>query len=181
MPKRQKSSLFQTQLLAVSGMSQQACRGEKRKLQLKKRGGRQDGRGHSSLHRMTSLSFYYLSFTLSGQPTSTHLKALQLKQHSQESLSTTEHRGAVTPQLHFILHTDKTCTSHSISPKTKKAGESNLSHLRFIYDLAVFTDPPSSPSTVSPPLGYQMCLARFGMRQTQINILPRGAAVESPR
>lgn len=37
------------------------------------------------------------------------------------------------------------------------------------------------PSTVSPPLGYLMCLARFGMRHTQINILPRGATVESPR
>lgn len=45
MPVRQKSSLFQTQLLPVSGMSQQARRGEKRKLQLKKGGGRQDGSG----------------------------------------------------------------------------------------------------------------------------------------
>lgn len=39
----------------------------------------------------------------------------------------------------------------------------------------------SRSTTVSPPLGYQMCLAQFGMRHTQINILPRGATLESPR
>lgn len=43
-------------------------------------------------------------------------------------------------------------------------------------------NPSSSTSnTVSPPLGYQMCLAQFGMRHTQINILPPGATLESPR
>lgn len=49
--------------------------------------------------------------------------------------------------------------------------------LGFICDLAAFT----ACATVSPPLSYQMCLAQFGMRHTQINIQLRGATVESPR
>lgn len=38
-----------------------------------------------------------------------------------------------------------------------------------------------SPFIVSPSLGYQMCLAQFGIRHTQINTLPQGAVVETPR
>lgn len=97
----QTSLLFQTQLLPVSGMSQQARRGEKRKLQLKRAGGRQKGRGHSVLLRMTKLSFYYLR--------ALHLHSLQNTQVKATQPGATQPHGTlcihtvVTPQLRLIL------------------------------------------------------------------------------
>lgn len=84
----------------------------------------------------------------------------------------------------YLIPLIQTCKSPSYS-KRKKTGESNLSS----YDLSVIwqyslsepLSPPTSTTVSPPPLGYQMCLAQFGMRHIQINILPRRATVESPR
>lgn len=111
---RQTSSLLQTQLLPVSGMSH-VHRGEKRKLQVKKGGGRQIGRGHSSFCRMTRL-FYYLSLP----STSTHRSQ---SVHSTPSIYTTvTHDCALSSPL--FLGTSL------LRPRRKKTGESNISSSR---------------------------------------------------
>lgn len=138
------------------------------------------GGGHSSFAQDDKPVFL---LSLSGPSTCTHFKKLQLKPHSQESLSTTAIHTVETPLLHLILPTDKTCTSHSY-PERRKTGESNLAGygLSVIWQYSLTEPPPSTSTstTVSPPLGYQMCLAQFGMRHSQTNILPRGATLESP-
>lgn len=97
MPVRQKSSLLQTQLLSVWGMSQQACRGEKRKLQLMK-GGREEGTLFLAQDDMLvfPLSFFHTVWAA-------HLHSLT-KALVKETQSGIPHCGAVTPQLHLILH-----------------------------------------------------------------------------
>lgn len=72
-------------------MSQQARRGAKRKLQIKRGGGggRQGGRGAFLLMQEDKPAFL---LSLSEPSTCTHFKTL--KPHSQESLSTTVYRGA---------------------------------------------------------------------------------------
>lgn len=131
---------------------------------------------------MTSLSFCYLSFS---PLWAAHFHSFQSTLVKATHSGITQHRRTmwihtvVTPQLRLILHADKTCTSHSVSPKRKKTEESQLSN----YSLSMiwqYLQTPSS-SIAYPPHGHLMCLARFGMRHTQINILPRGATVESPR
>ncbi len=175
---RQTSSLFQTQLLPVSGMSQQAHRGEKRKLQLKE--GKKGGGIPPCAGRKACLSTISLWALHPHSLQNTWVKATQpggTQHHSILRIHT-----VVTPQLHLIFPTDKTCKS--LVTKKKENRRIWPIKLRFICDLAAFTDWNPSPSTstaVSPPLGYQMCLAQFGMRHTQINNLLWGATVESPR
>lgn len=72
---------------AVSGMSQQASRGEERKLQHKNEGGMEGGRGAFLQTQDNKPVFLYLSLSLSGLSTPTQFKTLELKRRSEESLS----------------------------------------------------------------------------------------------
>lgn len=108
------------------------------------------------------------------------LSALHL--HSQEAVSTRAYwiNAALTPQLHLIL------TSDLHKPHIwRERKQANLNYQATVYLWSGYirwvNSSPSTSTTVSPPLGYQMCLAHFGMRHAQINTLPRGATVESPR
>lgn len=78
----------------------------------------------------------------------------------------------------FLSHlTDKTGISHSYQNKR----ESNQSDRVYLSSGSIHCLDPSqsTTTTVSPPLGYQMCMAQFGMRHTQINILPQGRTGET--
>lgn len=68
---------------------------------------------------------------------------------------------------------DKAGISHSYQNKgeSSQSGRGYLSSASIHYSLHCPSQPTST--TVSPPLGYQMCMAQFGMRDTQINILPQ--------
>lgn len=68
---------------------------------------------------------------------------------------------------------DKAGISHSYQNKgeSSQSGRGYLSSAGILYSL--HGPSHSTSTTVSPPLGYQMCMAQFGMRGTQINILPQ--------
>lgn len=160
---RQTSSLFQTQLLPVSGMSQQARRGAKRKLQLKRGGGRQEGRGHSSLLRMTSLPFCCLSLGLPPAFASKHThNSHTVRSHSALRYTVNPYCSDATSVPYL---TDKTCTSHSY-PERKKTGGSNLSSfpLCVIWQCSLTEPLPIHLSFSSTGLSDVPGL--FGMRHT---------------
>lgn len=123
--------------------------------------------------------------SLSGPSTSTSLQNAYIKATAS---GFTQHHDilwihtVVMPQLHLILPTDNTCTSHTSVQKQRK--QENLTYQAMVYlwsDCILWLNhSPTTSITFSPPLGYQMWLAQFGMRHTQINILSRGATVESP-
>lgn len=99
---RWTSLLFQTQLLPVSGMSQQARRGEKRKLQLKreKEGQRGGGIPHCSGQQacLSTVSLWAL-----------HLGSLQYTSFKTTQLGVTQPHGilcihpVLSPELRFFL------------------------------------------------------------------------------
>lgn len=70
---------------------------------------------------------------------------------------------------------DKAGISHSYQNKAEssQSDAGYLSSAGIHYSLHCPSQTTST--TVSPLLGYQMCMAQFGMRDIQINILPQGA------
>lgn len=74
---------------------------------------------------------------------------------------------------------DKTSISHSYQNK----GESSQSDRGYLSSAGIHYSlhcpSQTTSTTVSPQLGYQMCMAQFGMRDTQINILPQGCMGET--
>lgn len=140
--------------------------------------------GTASFSRSTSLFFYYL-FPLCRPSTSTQNTTTEClscsctaRRHTVlwESIVKSGHNWSLSYTL--IRPAQVTCIKNE--KKQKKQQQQNLNHQpRFYLPSGTSLWQSSSSSAVSPPAGYQMCLAQVGMRHTQINILPQGATVES--
>lgn len=146
-------------------MLQQVCRGQKGKLQLKRAAGRRvRNQDDQSLLASPSL----------GPP-----PALLSKTSSPVLYCESILHGRHNPFLSYLA--DKAGISHSYQNKreSSQSDRGYLSSAGIHYSLHCPSQTTST--TVSPPLGYQMCMAQFGMRDTQINMLPQECKGETSR